>query len=60
MNRKPLRTGFGVDNHGGIVRTGTVEDPEIVADELVEGGVTAEATPDLGRGHRMKVGSSRI
>ena len=50
--------GFGVGNHGGIVRTGTAEDPETVADEPVKGGVT-EATHILGCGHRTKVGPSK-
>ena len=45
--------GFGAVNHRGIARTGAAEDPETVADEPVE-GVTAEATPVLGRRHRIK------
>jgi len=50
--------GFGVDEHGSIVRTGAAEDSETVADELVEGGVT-KATHVLGHGHRIKAGPSK-
>jgi len=41
------------------VRIGTAEDPETMADEPVEGGVTAEGTRVLERGHRMKARPGR-
>ncbi len=50
--------GFKVDD-GSTVRTGVAEETDVVHDEATTGGRDSIVTVSLGRGHRVKVVSTR-
>jgi hypothetical protein len=51
--------GFKVDDDGSIVRTGVAEETDVVHDEPTTGGRDSIVAVSLGRGHRVKVVSTR-